>query len=148
MLDSVRNAAALMVAATLSCGAGKSEPPETGSWKLMSPGPVFASLVPEYVWTGTEMVVWGQLPGLCDPSAPPPCIGATGARYNPSTDRWTSISLMGLSSDFFRGRTGAVGIWTGKEVLVWGGNCPESVVCGGGAAYDPAQDHWRTMSDL
>ena len=114
----------------------------------MSPGPVFASGIPEYVWTGKEMVVWGRMPGLCDPSSPPPCIGETGGRYDPAADQWKAISLTGLSSDFFRGRANAVGVWTGKEMLVWGGSCPESIVCGGGAAYDPAQDRWRTMSDL
>src|SRR6266567_7475559 len=125
-----------LVLAIVACHgcAGQPHPPETGSWKTMSPGPVFAPSAFESAWTGSEMLVWGRRPGLCDPSQPPPCIGAVGGRYDPSTDRWRAISLSGLPSGFFSGRTEAPGVWTGKEMLIWGGNCPESVVCNGGVA--------------
>ncbi len=33
----------------------------------------------------------------------------------------------------------AAGVWTGTEVIIWGG--------GGGAAYDPATDTWRSLPD-
>jgi hypothetical protein len=40
-------------------------------------------------------------------------------------------------------------IWTGKEMLVWSGNCDggASGICFGGGAYAPATDTWRPMNE-
>ena len=58
--------------------------PATDSWRTMSPGPSVAAGnfgSPTYLWTGTEMIVWG---GCCN--------HAGEGRYNPTTDSWTTIS--------------------------------------------------------
>ena len=42
-------------------------------------------------------------------------------------------------------RTAAVAVWTGTEVLIWGGR--SDTVLGDGAAYDPNQDVWRLLPE-
>ena len=70
-----------------------------------------------------------------------------GARYNPETDNWQTISTKGVP----QGRILTKAVWTGKELLVWGGvnDAQSSGVgdsgryVGTGGLYDPATDAWR-----
>ena len=64
------------------------------------------------VWTGSEMIVWG---GYADAS---PFGFNTGGRYNPSTDTWTATSLTNAAEN----RAGHTAVWTGSEMIVWGGD--------------------------
>src|SRR5207249_8065850 len=41
----------------------------------------------------------------------------TGGRYNPTTDQWTATSTLGAP---IGGRFAAV-VWTGSEMIAWGG---------------------------
>src|SRR5436190_8999267 len=41
----------------------------------------------------------------------------TGGRYNPSTDSWTATSTTGAPA----ARNSHTAIWTGSEMIVWGG---------------------------
>ena len=41
----------------------------------------------------------------------------TGGRYNPSTDSWTATSTTNAPS----ARTYHTAVWTGSEMIVWGG---------------------------
>lgn len=78
------------------------------------------------------------LPSCADPSAQ----GVGG---------WAPIELKGHV-----GRSFAGGVWTGEEMLVWGGKASGTVTtpgptcnasfCGRGAAYSPATDTWRDLS--
>jgi len=82
---------------------------------------------PVGVWTGTEMLVWGGndwlfLGDLND-----------GAHYDPTTDSWTPITLVGAPTPRV-----AQGVWTGSELLLWGGANDPS-----GGRYDPLTDSWR-----
>lgn len=43
------------------------------------------------------------------------------------------------------GRSGGVGVWTGRELLVWGGSDGHDGVYADGAAYDPATHRWSTL---
>jgi len=87
------------------------------------------------VWTGTEMIVWG---GMGDY----PTYKASGARYDPATDTWIPTS-MGSSCPTERCVHSAV--WTGEEMIVWGGT-DDSNLLSTGARYDPASDTWTTTS--
>jgi hypothetical protein len=42
-------------------------------------------------------------------------------------------------------RTSASVVWTGRELLVWGGQASNNQLRADGAAYDPATDRWRTL---
>ena len=41
----------------------------------------------------------------------------TGGRYNPSTDSWTATSTTNAPD----GRACHTAVWTGSEMIVWGG---------------------------
>jgi hypothetical protein len=101
--------------------------PQARRWrKLAPPAKTSGFLGLASVWTGKEMLVWGQ---------------GTQLAYNPSTDAWRRLPasrLLRVHDGF-----GAV-VWTGKEMLGWGGGC-----CGDsfsdGVAYNPATNRWRAL---
>lgn len=80
------------------------------------------------------MIVWG---GLGTNGA---AIQA-GARYNPSTDTWTEISTNGAPS----ARYGHGAIWTGSEMIVWGGSATAANLNTGGS-YNPNTDTWTALT--
>ena len=116
--------------------------PESDSWRSIStngaPSPRSAH---NAVWTGREMIVWGGWVGF---GANPP---TDGARYDPVTDAWTPITTNRAPV----ARSYAPAIWTGKEMIVWGGHTLDSSsfsVFGDGARYDPVEDKWRSVSNV
>jgi N-acetylneuraminic acid mutarotase len=88
------------------------------------------------VWTGSEMIVWGG--AYC----PFSCVYFnTGGRYNPSTDTWTPTSTASAPS----ARIGHTAVWTGSEMIVWGGYDGGSDLNTGGR-YNPTSDSWVATS--
>ena len=85
------------------------------------------------MWTGTELVYWGGESEYGDQ------VHDDGAAFNPATGIWRTLAASPLSP-----RSGAAAVWTGEEVLIWGGG---QDAAGDGAAYDPAADEWRTIRD-
>jgi N-acetylneuraminic acid mutarotase len=89
------------------------------------------------VWTGKEMIVWG---GSSREPQTPADYFENGARYNPDTDTWKPISTVGAP----KGRVLTSAVWTGKELVVWGGVNDAQATNGGdryvgtGAHYNPA----------
>jgi len=69
------------------------------------------------VWTGSEMIVWGGY------YYPPGDDWNTGGRYNPASDSWTPTTT--ASAPLARQENTAV--WTGSEMVVWGGFSVELV---------------------
>jgi hypothetical protein len=57
------------------------------------------------------MIIWG---GYYDGSNP---YLNTGGRYNPGTDSWTATSTVNVP----HGRAYHTAVWTGSEMIVWGG---------------------------
>src|SRR5436190_10489259 len=86
------------------------------------------------VWTGSEMIVWGGSPD--DERS----FLNTGARYNPSTDSWTATS----STDAPTAREHHTVVWTGSEMIVWGGYDGSHLNTGG--RYNPSTNSWTTIS--
>jgi N-acetylneuraminic acid mutarotase len=86
------------------------------------------------VWTGTSMIVWG---GAC-------CYDGTtlntGGRYDAASDTWTATSTAGAPV----GRNGPSSVWTGLEMIVWGGNSGVRENTGG--RYVPQTDTWSATS--
>jgi len=102
---------------SLPLDTGGSYDPGADSWtaisKLKAPDP---NAIRSAVWTGTEMIVFGDAAG----------------RYNPATNKWGTVSS--VNAPFFR--TGYSLVWTGSEMIVWGGDfgydtggtyCPSTV---------------------
>lgn len=112
-----------------------------GRWSTMPPAPIAPRLEPSLVWTGKELIVWGGY-GV-NRSGPAPIYG-DGAAYNPTTERWRILPAAPITA-----RNGQTAVWTGSEMVVWGGYDAEGVesfhVTSDGAAYDPTKNKWRVL---
>jgi hypothetical protein len=90
------------------------------------------------VWTGTEMIVWGGTHGR-----PRSAFGADGGSYNPATNTWTPLPPSPL-----RPRIGAAAVWTGEDVIIWGGfggTDARAEFFGDGARYNPKTKTWTLL---
>ena len=88
------------------------------------------------VWTGREMIVWGGRSSFA-----PGENKNDGALYDPTTDAWRPMSREGAPAP----RSQMAAVWTGEELLVWGGwsdggACPSS-----GGSYNPRTDAWTAF---
>lgn len=121
--------------------------PTTDSWS-----PVTTANAPSArsghtaTWTGSEMIIWGGH-GSGGPSGT--LFLNTGARYNPATDVWLPISSDGAPA----ARDSHTAIWTGNEMIVWGGlnvggAFPSYVATNyaDGFRYNPTTDTWLPLS--
>ena len=99
--------------------------PATGKWRSLPPGPAPQNVEgrDSATWTGTEMLVFGP---------------AGTAAYNPATNTWRPVIPHEL------GLAGAVRVWTGRQVIFWGGGCCADALADG-AAYTPAAGTWRAL---
>ena len=123
--------------------------PETDTWRPMSTaGAPAARSQMTSVWTGREFIVWG---GRTD--------GGTngydhvfndGARYDPETDRWTPLPPCPELGPRYDGAA----VWTGREMIVWGGGRRTGRnradqnpyhTYGDGGRYDPVLDQWTLL---
>jgi hypothetical protein len=79
------------------------------------------------VWTGAEMIVWG--------GSTPTLTGAlnTGGRYSPASDAWQATSLVDAPSP----RDTHTAVWTGTEMIVWGGFQNAAGALDTGGRYSP-----------
>jgi N-acetylneuraminic acid mutarotase len=88
------------------------------------------------VWTGSEMIIWG---GIRENSNSDGL--RTGGRYDPTIDRWLPVSLTNAPA----GRSEHVAVWTGSEMLIWGGGwIPSSE----GGRYNPLRDSWSPITTV
>ena len=89
------------------------------------------------VWTGSEMIVWG---GSFLDNAGYHYVN-TGARYDPTTDSWTATTTTNAPT----ARSGHTVVWTGSEMIIWGGEeYPTEFNTGG--RYNPGTDSWTATS--
>ena len=90
------------------------------------------------VWSGSEMIVWGGY--FFDGSDH---YLNTGGRYNPGMDSWTFISIVNAPV----GRSIHRAVWTGSEIIIWGGlNNTDYFNTGG--RYNPGTDSWTATSTI
>jgi hypothetical protein len=113
--------------------------PATGEWIAMAPSPLGSRVGHTATWTGTELVVFEGAP--VGQSAAVAAQDIDGAAYDPATDTWRPIARAPINP-----RSGHVALWTGREVMVFGGSrifehqAPA-------AMYDPVADSWRLTAD-
>jgi hypothetical protein len=65
----------------------------------------------------------------------------TGGRYVPSTDSWLTTSTINAPD----ARQYHTAVWTGGEMIVWGGLASPTYFNTGGR-YNPAMDGWTATS--
>ena len=89
------------------------------------------------VWTGSRMIVWGGDGGGG--------VGylRSGGRYDPISDTWSTTSTLGAPA----ARYYPTAIWTGKEMVVWGGS-DSNLLFNSGGRYDPDTDTWTPTSTI
>ena len=82
---------------------------------------------------GAELLIWGgeNCAGSACPFDQAPHL-ADGAAYNVLNDAWRKLPASPLSA-----REAAATVWTGSELLIWGGTSGQGLLADG-AAYDPA----------
>ena len=94
------------------------------------------------IWTGSEMIVWGGY------TFTNPYQTNTGGRYNPSADSWMATN----SADAPTKRYNHTAVWTGNEMIVWGGSgcttpmCQASAYLNTGATYNPSANSWAATA--
>jgi N-acetylneuraminic acid mutarotase len=113
--------------------------PTTNTWKAT---PVEGEVpAPRYfaasVWTGKEMIVWGGL-GLQQGE-----LLQTGGLYDPSADGWTATAV---SDDTPNGRYSHTAVWTGREMIVWGGHDDKPGPVATGSRFDPETNKWTRIA--
>lgn len=112
-----------------------------GEWQAI-PDPPGPRRFTGPVWTGAASIHWG---GMVPPEG-----GllsgrveflADGVAYDPQADGWRTLPPAPIA-----GRRGQLSVWTGEELVVWGGT-DETRQLDDGAAYDPDTDEWRRLSE-
>ena len=93
--------------------------------------PLSQRTTPPSVWTGTELIVWGDgIYGSAD----------DGAAFDLAKGTWRVLAEAPLSP-----RAESAVAWTGTEMLVWGGRVDNTYYYDG-AAYNPVTDTWRRLA--
>ena len=109
--------------------------PATDTWRPTSlEGAPTARANHTAVWTGREMIVWGGVNFESYTLVP------DGGRYDPATDSWTPTSSINQAEPRYL----HAAVWTGKQMIVWGGDSNIGLAPGG--SYDPATDTWSAVS--
>jgi N-acetylneuraminic acid mutarotase len=107
------------------------------SWSTMSPsGEPAARFDHTAIWTGKEMIVWGgdggefllRSGGKLDPNRPLP-------------SAWSTVSSTGAPT----ARISHTAVWTGAEMLVWGGHDGSAALNTGGR-YNLNLDSWSAIT--
>ena len=112
--------------------------PSTDSWTATSLTNAPAARADHTaVWTGSEMIVWGGIYVNQNIGT----VFNTGGRYNPGTDSWTATSTTNAPSARFQ----HTAVWTGSEMIVWGGTDGTNLFNTGGE-YNPSTDSWTVTS--
>jgi hypothetical protein len=119
-------------------GDGARYDPVGDQWTPVAPeGAPAARAYHTAVWTGGAMVIWG---GFSRPFAGPDTWFDDGSSYAPATNTWSPISRLGAATP----RQNHTAVWTGRQMVVWGGDGPDGLL-GDGAAYDPGSDTWEAI---
>jgi hypothetical protein len=103
---------------------------KTDRWRRIAPLPTTSvRFGASAVWDGHELLAV-----------------ATGAKsraafaYSPRNDRWRRLAPLPA------GRVGASAVWTGTQLILWGGNSADGLhALRDGLAYDPGRDRWSSL---
>ena len=110
--------------------------PRTNSWHRIAPLPASRNGA-NAVWDGRELLVLGGTGSRGDGA---PRAAKTGFAYNPRTNTWRTLPRLP------EGRIGSVAVWTGHDVLLWGGQTkPDGVQLTSGLAFDPRLGRWSSV---
>jgi N-acetylneuraminic acid mutarotase len=113
--------------------------PSTNTWAVIATANQPSARIDQAsAWTGSELVIWGGRSGNGS------SVFGNGARYDPASDSWQAMSTLGAPS----ARYGHTAVWTGTELIVWGGIGATASALADGARYDPTTDTWTAISGV
>jgi hypothetical protein len=124
-------------------GHGASYDPEQHVWSSLSTNGAPDALYGSAVWTGSLWILWGGQASADQVFAH----SSIGAKYDPETDTWTPLSVVGAPS----AREAHNAVWTGSRMVIWGGLAPSGtddssgIVPSDAASYDPLTDTWQPL---
>jgi N-acetylneuraminic acid mutarotase len=114
--------------------------PVSGSWSATSmAGAPEARNAMTVVWSGSEMIVWGGIN-----SQDPAYYLNSGGRYNPLSNTWIATDTGSAPTP----RAQHTAVWTGQQMIVWGGQIDNDMFLISGGAYSPATNSWTPTSEL
>jgi N-acetylneuraminic acid mutarotase len=114
--------------------------PTTNTWTTMGGTPPPKTVYHSTIWTGTDMIIWG---GGLNYNTASQSATSNNYKYNPTTDTWTLLN----STTGIQPRLRHSAIWTGTEIIVWGGhNVNHSTYYNNGAKYNVLTDTWSAIS--
>jgi hypothetical protein len=126
------------------CGESSTQAPRSAEpfdWSALDagwtelPAPPSPAACAVSVWTGRELLYWGG-----DQSCHEGPVHAAGAAFDPATRAWRALPASPIG-----GRSSAAAVWTGEELIVWGGwNDGDR---GDGAAYRLSTNEWRMLPE-
>jgi len=112
--------------------------PVSDNWVPTSTGPGPSPRATGAVWTGSRMLIWGGY--AVAPGGVTYSYWGSGGQYDPVLDTWLPISVSGAPSP-----RSTPAVWTGSQMVVWGGYDGSARVATGGR-YDPVADAWTSTS--
>ena len=89
------------------------------------------------IWTGTEMLAWGGVGGTTVTQF----ALSTGGRYNPTANTWAALPTLNAPGPRIAHRA----VWTGGEMLIWGGTDLTTELNTGGR-YHRAANAWSAIT--
>jgi hypothetical protein len=108
--------------------------PISRTWRKLAPMPI-GRWGATGLWDGHELLVIGGWVGAGDAER----LATRGLAYDPATNRWRWLPAMRYP------RSGFAAVWTGHQVLVWGGLTAARIPPPHGEAYDPATNKWTDL---
>lgn len=111
--------------------------PVSDHWQKVSPvGEPSGRILHTAIWTGTEMIVWGG-------GGNEGWRLQTGWRYNPGN---SSVTATTTTVGAPTGRDSHTAVWSGSEMIIWGGNDGSGNYPQSGGRYNPATDSWSATT--
>jgi len=102
----------LVVGGNAAPTVGLAYDPAASSWRRLAPMDSGRARS-QAVWTGSRLLLWGGETGTPGKFGIPP----HGLAYDPRADRWSPLPQAPL-----RGRLDPTAAWTGRSLIVWGGD--------------------------
>jgi N-acetylneuraminic acid mutarotase len=117
-------------------GAFGSYDPDSNQWSNgLTDGAPSARSDHSAIWTGTEMIIWGGWSGNTFEEHRL----QSGGSLDFATGTWTSLPLDGAPP----ARAGHCSVWTGREMIIWGGSVSGATQSGG--RFNPSSAAWSAM---
>lgn len=113
--------------------------PESNSWTNLLNAPI-ALWGAVGVWADSKIIIWGGYIGGNSLN-----MNQDIMTYTPASNSWQTLT----PTNNFPGRSRAAAVWTGTEMIVWGGEQSQGASPGSrndGAGYNPATNSWRLIS--